>query len=211
VQLVESDLGQPALGFGSIPDALRPPDDTQALLFDCDGTLVDTLALYRSCWTVVFGARGFELTDEWFETWRGHTMEPFLLAALPDLTPEELLVVEREGLDMFFERAHELEAFEHIVDIAREFHGRLPIAVVSGGPRDAVERTLEATGLDELFDLVVTNSDVAHGKPAPDVYLLAMERLGVDAAHCIAYEDSGSGLASAEAAGIAHVRDVRLL
>jgi len=211
VQLVESDLGQPALGFGSIPDALRPPDDTQALLFDCDGTLVDTLALYRSCWTVVFGARGFELTDEWFETWRGHTMEPFLLAALPDLTPEELLVVEREGLDMFFERAHELEAFEHIVDIAREFHGRLPIAVVSGGPRDAVERTLEATGLDELFDLVVTNSDVAHGKPAPDVYLLAMERLGVDAARCIAYEDSGSGLASAEAAGIAHVRDVRLL
>ena len=109
-----------------------------------------------------------------------------------------------------FERAHELEAFEHIVDIARHFHGRVPIAVVSGGPRDAVERTLEATGLDALFDLVVTNSDVAHGKPAPDVYLLAMERLGVDPEHCIAYEDSGSGLASAEAAGIAHVRDVRL-
>ena len=207
---MDTELGQSALGYGHIPEALRPPNDVQALLFDCDGTLVDTLALYRSCWTVVFGARGFELTDEWFETWRGHTMEPFLLAALPDLTPEELLVVEREGLDMFFERAHELEAFEHIVDIARQFHEVLPIAVVSGGPRDAVERTLEATGLDELFDVVVTNSDVVHGKPAPDVYLLAMEKLGVDAAHCIAYEDSGSGLASAEAAGIAYVRDVRL-
>ncbi len=208
---MDTDLGQPVLGFGRIPDALQPPEGTQALLFDCDGTLVDTLALYKSCWTVVFGARGFTLTEEWFETWRGHTMEPFLLAALPDLTPDELLVVEREGLDMFFERAHELEAFEHIVDIARQFHGRIPIAVVSGGPRDAVERTLEATGLDELFDLVVTNSDVENGKPAPDVYLLAMERLGVDAAHCIAYEDSGSGLASAVAAGIAHVRDVRTI
>lgn len=205
------DLGHRDLGFGRIPDELQPPAGIQALLFDCDGTLVDTLALYKSCWTVVFGARGFELTDEWFEIWRGHTMEPFLLAALPDLTPDELLIVEREGLDMFFDRAHELEAFEHIVDIARQFHGRIPIAVVSGGPRDAVERTLEATGLEELFDLVVTNSEVENGKPAPDVYLLAMERLGVDPAHCIAYEDSGSGLASAKAAGIAHVRDVRVI
>jgi len=205
---VDTDLGMPALGLGRIPDALMPPSGTQALLFDCDGTLVDTMALYRACWTVVFGVRDFEITDEWFETWRGHSMEPFLRAALPDLTDEELVAVEHEGMEMFYARAHELESFEHVVDIARHFHGKVPIAVVSGGPRLAVQRTLEATGLDELFDLVVTNSDVSNGKPAPDVYLLPMDKLGVDPAHCVAYEDSGSGIASARAAGIANVYDV---
>jgi HAD superfamily hydrolase (TIGR01509 family) len=103
-----------------------------------------------------------------------------------------------------------LEAFEHVVDIARQFHGTLPIAVVSGGPRRAVERTLAGAGIADLFDLVVTNSDVSNGKPAPDVYLLAMERLGVSAEHCVAYEDSGSGIESATSAGIPHVFDVRL-
>ena len=205
---MDIDLGTSTLGLGRIPEALLPPEGAQALLFDCDGTLVDTMSLYRACWTVVFGARGFVITDEWFETWRGHSMEPFLRAALPDLTHEELIAVESEGMELFYARAHELEAFEHVVDIARHFHGKLPIAVVSGGPRTAVERTLEATGLDELFDLVVTNSEVSNGKPAPDVYLLAMQKLGVDPALCVAYEDSGSGIASAQAAGIAHVYDV---
>jgi len=198
------------LGLGTIPAELLPPEGTRALLFDCDGTLVDTLALYRRCWDVVFGKRGFVITDEWFETWRGHSMEAFLLAALPNLDEQGLIDVENEGLELFFERSHELEAYEHVVDIARRFHGILPIAVVSGGPRRAVERTLEGTGIADLFDLVVTNTDVSNGKPAPDVYLLAMERLGVSAEHCVAYEDSGSGIESAKAAGIPHVFDVRL-
>lgn len=196
------------LGLGEIPAALVPPEGAKALLFDCDGTLVDTMALYRECWTVVFGKRGFTITDDWFEAWRGHSMEAFLLAAFPDLNARGLIDVEAEGLALFFERAHELEAFEHIVDIARRYHGTMPIAVVSGGPRSAVEVTLEGAGIADLFDLVVTNSEVSNGKPAPDVYLLAMEKLGVDPEQCVAYEDSGSGMTSARTAGIAYVFDV---
>jgi beta-phosphoglucomutase-like phosphatase (HAD superfamily) len=207
---VEPELGEKSLGLGHIPDGLMPPVGTRALLFDCDGTLVDTLALYRRCWDVVFGKRGFTITDEWFETWRGHSMEAFLTAALPQLDEQGLIDVENEGLELFFERSHELEAFDHVVDIARQFHGTMPIAVVSGGPRRAVERTLEGAGIAELFDLVVTNNDVSNGKPAPDVYLLAMERLGVSPEHCVAYEDSGSGIQSAMSAGIPYVFDVRI-
>lgn len=207
---MNSDLDKQSLGLGRIPESLLPPEGTKALLFDCDGTLVDTLALYRRCWDVVFGKRGFIITDEWFETWRGHSMEAFLLAALPTLDEQGLIDVENEGLELFFERSHELEAFEHVVDIARHFHGTLPIAVVSGGPRRAVERTLEGAGIADLFDLVVTNNDVSNGKPAPDVYLLAMERLGVDPKHCVAYEDSGSGIESSRSAGIPYVFDVRI-
>ncbi len=207
---MEPELGVKSLGLGHVPDGLMPPEGTRALLFDCDGTLVDTLALYRRCWDVVFGKRGFIITDEWFETWRGHSMEAFLLAALPGLDEQGLIDVENEGLELFFERSHELEAFDHVVDIARRFHGTMPIAVVSGGPRRAVERTLEGAGIADLFDLVVTNNDVSNGKPAPDVYLLAMERLGVSPEDCVAYEDSGSGIQSAMSAGIPYVFDVRI-
>jgi len=84
------------------------------------------------------------------------------------------------------------------------------MAVVSGGPRVAVDETLEAVGIRALFDTVVTVDDVARGKPEPDAYLLAMQRLGVSADTCVAYEDTAIGIASAAAAGIRLVIDVGL-
>jgi len=188
---------------------MAPPEDTQALLFDCDGTLVDTLGLYRICWRQVFGRYGFEMSDEWFATWAGHSMDPFVLAALPDLTDDEIDQVAQEGVDLFLDSTHLLEPLEHVVEVARGFHGRLPMAVVSGGPRPAVLASLEAVGIAHLFSLVVTVDDVENGKPAPDAYLAAIDALGVDVAHCVAYEDTGVGIAAAEAAGIPTVVDVR--
>ena len=94
--------------------------------------------------------------------------------------------------------------------IARQHAGVLPMAVVSGGQRVAVLETLEAVGIGDLFDTVVTVDDVARGKPEPDAYLLAMERLGVNPEQCVAYEDTAIGIASAAAAGIRVVIDVGL-
>jgi HAD superfamily hydrolase (TIGR01509 family) len=185
---------------------MAPPDGTRALLFDCDGTLVDTLGLYRICWRQVFGRHGFEMTDEWFATWAGHTIEPFVRAALPDA---DVAAVEREGIDLFLESTHLLEPLAHVVEVARAYHGRLPMAVVSGGPRPAVLASLDAVGITGLFDLIVTVTDVANGKPAPDAYLAAMDALGVEAVDCVAYEDTATGFAAAEAAGIPTVVDVR--
>ncbi len=191
------------------PAALRPPEGTQALLFDCDGTLVDTLGLYRICWRQVFGRHGFDMSDEWFEVWAGHTMVLFVRAALPEADEDTLREVAREGLDLFLESTHLLEPLEQVVSIAREYHGRIPLAVVSGGPRIAVLESLAAVGITELFDAIVTVDDVRRGKPAADAYLRAMELLGVDADHCVAYEDSNTGIASAAAAGIPVIVDVR--
>jgi HAD superfamily hydrolase (TIGR01509 family) len=83
------------------------------------------------------------------------------------------------------------------------------MAVVSGGPRSAVVASLAAVGITDLFDAVVTVSDVPRGKPAPDAYLRAIELLGVSADRCVAYEDTGSGIESAAAAGIPVIVDVR--
>jgi HAD superfamily hydrolase (TIGR01509 family) len=195
------------------PDAVRepldPPVGTQALLFDCDGTLVDTLGLYRICWRQVFGRHGFEMSDEWFDTWAGHSMVPFVGAALPDADDELVAIVAKEGVDVFLESTHLLEPLEHVVAIARAYHGRIPMAVVSGGPRSAVIASLDAVGITGLFDVIVTVTDVAQGKPEPDAYLKAIEDLGVSAEHCVAYEDTGSGIESARGAGIRTIVDVR--
>ena len=105
---------------------------------------------------------------------------------------------------------HLLEPFEHVVEVARAHHGRIPLAVVSGGPRAAVVASLRAVGIEDLFDVVITVDDVRHGKPAPDVYLKAMAELGVSPEDCVAYEDSASGMRSAADAGIPVIHDVRL-
>jgi HAD superfamily hydrolase (TIGR01509 family) len=188
---------------------MDPPEGTEALLFDCDGTLVDTMGLYRICWRQVFGRHGFDMSDEWFDTWAGHSTVPFVQAALGDVDDAQIDAVVREGVDLFLESTHLLEPLEHVVAVARAHHGRLPMAVVSGGPRSAVMASLAAVGISDLFDAVVTVSDVPRGKPAPDAYLRAIELLGVSADRCVAYEDTGSGFESAAAAGIPVIVDVR--
>ncbi len=187
----------------------NPPEGTQALLFDCDGTLVDTLGLYRICWRQVFGRYGFEMTDEWFDSWAGHSMVPFVEAGLPDADSATVAAVAQEATDLFLESTHLLRPLDHVVEIARRHHGRIPMAVVSGGPRVAVVESLDAVGILGLFDAIVTQDEVAAGKPAPDGYLRALEILGVEAARCVAYEDTSSGMASARAAGITEIVDVR--
>lgn len=168
------------------------------------------MGVYRIGWRQVFGRHGFDMTDEWFETWAGHSTLPFVQKALPHADDEMVERVSREGHDTFLESVHLVEPFEHVVEVARANHGRIPMAIVSGGPRSAVVASLQAVGVADLFDLVVTADDVEHGKPAPDGYLKAIADLGVDPAHCVAYEDSGSGMTSARDAGIPVIIDVRL-
>lgn len=191
----------------TLPD---PPETARALIFDCDGTLVDTMGLHRRVWADLFGAHGFEMTDTWWEDHGNDPMEPFVRAAVPDADEELIEVLRVAGIDDFVARMHELEAIEHVVAHARRLHGTLPMIVVSGGFRDPVVGSLRAVGIEHLFDDVITADDVAHGKPAPDGYLLALDRLGLDAAHVVVYEDSDVGFAAAAAAQIATIVDIRL-
>lgn len=197
-----------ATPWHTVRPALRPPEQVQALLFDCDGTLLDTLGVYQESWRGPFARRGFAITDEWFHARAGLAMDPFILAALPHLDPAGLRQVEQEGMDSFFGRLGSVERIEHVVDVARAFTGVLPVAVVSAGRRDAVERSLDAGRIRDLFDFVITLDDVEQPKPAPDCYLLAVERLGLPPGEVLAYEDSDAGVAAARAAGV-HVIDVR--
>ena len=95
-----------------------------------------------------------------------------------------------------------LELISPVVDFARNVSRTHPVAVASGGTRDVVRSTLAKTGLAPLFAVVVTADDVEHGKPAPDMFLLAAKFMGVEPAHCLVFEDGEPGIQAAKAAGM---------
>lgn len=194
------------------PVALLPSadPDTAALLFDCDGTLVDTMSVHRVVWAEIFGRYGFTMTDAWWADYCNVALVPFVQAAIPDAGVALAEELNRESMVTYMDAIHLVEPMEHVIAIAHEHHGRLPMAVVTGGYREIIIPTLDAAGITHLFDVVVTADDVVHSKPAPDVYARAANLLQVDPARCIAYEDSEIGMESARGAGIGRIVDIRL-
>jgi HAD superfamily hydrolase (TIGR01509 family) len=108
----------------------------------------------------------------------------------------------------FVQHAAKVQPIKPVVDIARQHKGRLPMAVASGGIAPAINTVLEAIGLANFFNTIVTSEDVRHGKPAPDTFLEAARRLNVEPKYCQVFEDSDSGLEAARRAGMV-ATDVR--
>ncbi len=186
------------------------PDGSFAgYIFDCDGTLVDTMPVHYRAWNIAMqraGLRG-DLDEDLFYSLGGVPTRRVaeLLGAhyrLP-LDPQRVFVEKEE---IFLELEEELRVIPAVVDFARDVARRAPVSVASGGPKPIVRATLERTGLADLFPIVVTPEDVVHGKPAPDMFLLAAAKMGVPAPTCLVFEDAEPGIRAAEAAGMRWVR-----
>jgi beta-phosphoglucomutase-like phosphatase (HAD superfamily) len=177
--------------------------EAKALIFDCDGTLVETPTLYASAWQDAFDAAGHRMDPAWYHARAGMSEDVLLddYEAEFGVTLDRHLAV-REMRSAVLKRMHEVSEIERIGAIARRFHGALPMAVASGGPKQVVLASLRQTGLLPLFDTVVTIDDVARPKPAPDLFLEAALRLKVDPANCLVFEDSPQGLQAAANAGM---------
>lgn len=183
----------------------------QALIFDCDGTLVDTPGLYATAWKEAFANAGHDMSAEWYLE-RAGMSESVLLKAFEaafgvHLDHDRTVADVRRSLSMNIETVQQITP---VSDIARRCHGQKKMAVASGGPQTAVLPCLRATDLLSLFDTVVTIEDVAHPKPAPDLFFEAAKRLGVAPSHCLVFEDSPQGIQAAVDAGM-EVIDVRHL
>ncbi|MEY3775554.1 MAG: hypothetical protein RLZZ129_2334 [Verrucomicrobiota bacterium] len=186
-----------------------PAGDFDGYIFDLDGTLIDTMPLHYRAWDAAMRAVGLPhaLDEDYF----------YALGGVPTRRVAELFG-ERYGLKLdpdevfhrkealFAELQGEAALIEPVVTIARAKAETHPLAIASGGPRVIVRRSLEVTGIGPLFRAVVTADDVVHGKPAPDMFLLAAQQLGVAPERCLVFEDAEPGIQGARAAGMQVVR-----
>jgi HAD superfamily hydrolase (TIGR01509 family) len=184
-----------------------PPGDFKAYLFDCDGTIVDSMPLHFIAWSKALGEWNCPFPEDVFYAWGG----------LPRHEIIERLRVQH-GLDIpvsevgdrkeaiYYENLPQLKAVPEVLEHIKAQHGRIPFAVVSGSTRDSVQASLRTLGLLDRFDVLVCAGDYAKSKPHPEPFLLAAEKLGVAPESCLVFEDTQMGIDAAEAAGMSWVR-----
>jgi HAD superfamily hydrolase (TIGR01509 family) len=188
-----------------------PPGEFAGYIFDLDGTLVDTMPLHYRAWDAAMRHVGLNapLDEELFYSLGGVPTKRVaeLIAAHYGLTIDAHAVFDHKEV-LFVEIQKDAKLIEPVVEFARRMSLTHPVSIASGGPRVIVRGMLELTGLAALFDYtrVITPEDVEHGKPAPDMFLLAAERMGVPPGKCLVFEDAEPGMRAAEAAGMKWVK-----
>jgi HAD superfamily hydrolase (TIGR01509 family) len=189
----------------SIGSLKLPKHGYDAVIFDCDGTLVDSMAAHFEAWCealAIHGAGGILREDVFFAMGGRPTRD--IVVEINDeynlrLDPEAVALAKREA---FLKRIHAVTLIDEIADFANSLRGKVPMAVASGGSRMVVEKTLRVVGISDWFDEVVTADDVTDGKPAPEIFLKAARLLGVDPARCLALDDAPAGILAAQCAGM---------
>jgi beta-phosphoglucomutase family hydrolase len=185
--------------------------ETRGLIFDLDGTLADTMPLHFRGWKQASEKYGAAIDNAFLRKYTGSpgkiiASEIIKLGKLKgDVTIEQLI---EEKLAEFYKNQHLVKPIDPVVNIVKEYFGKLPMAVGTGGHRRAVEKTLEITGLRKYFEIVVTANDVENYKPHPETFLKCAELMKIDPKYIEVFEDGDLGIEAAIQAGM-HPVDVR--
>jgi beta-phosphoglucomutase family hydrolase len=190
---------------------MKLPPHIKGLVFDCDGTLADTMPLHWHAWQIVTQRHNLHLSEDRFYSFGGVPSRDILkLLAQEQGRSLDHIAVAHEKEEMYLPLIARAEPIHAVVEIAKANHGKIPMAVASGGTQPIVCRVLEHLKILHLFNVVVTSEMVKHQKPAPDIFLEAAKRIGVEPKFCRAYEDTELGLTAIRAAGMEAV-DVRTM
>jgi beta-phosphoglucomutase family hydrolase len=183
----------------------------KGIIFDCDGTLADTMPLHWRAWRAIAQRHNLKFPEERFYALGGvPTRDILKMLSLEQGVPIDPVSVAHEKEAEYLPLIDQIEPVNVVVGVAREHHGKIPLAVASGGTKKIITQVLEHLGIVRLFDAIVTSEDVTRQKPAPDIFLEAARRIGVPPRACRAYEDTELGLQAIRAAGMEAV-DVRKL
>lgn len=179
----------------------------KAYLFDCDGTIADSMPLHYLAWKKALGEWNCEFDEQLFYAWGGMPIAEIIstLNKKHGLNmPAEAVAHRKEGL--YYDLLPQLQAVPEVVEHIEAEHGRIPFAVVSGSTRESVTASLTTLKLLDRFAALVCAGEYQKSKPDPEPFLLAAKKLGVPAKHCLVFEDTDMGIQAATAAGMASVK-----
>lgn len=184
-----------------------PAGEFRAYLFDCDGTIADSMPLHYIAWTKALAEWNCPFDEELFYAWGGRPPVEIVseLNRMHGLDmPVEAVATRKEQL--YYELLPQLQPVAEVLEHIDAMHGRVPFAVVSGSTHESVIQSLTTLGLLDKFDTIVGSDEYERSKPAPDGFLTAAARLSVAPKDCLVFEDTDLGIAAATAAGMASVR-----
>jgi beta-phosphoglucomutase family hydrolase len=183
----------------------------KGIIFDCDGTLADTMPAHYGSWLETLKPYGVEFPEAQFWAlggWSAAAIAGVLSRQSGVALDPQVVAAEKNRTYLQYLPA--VQAIPEVVAVAREHHGKLPMAVATGSSRWLCEEILRRLEISHLFDAVVAVEDVPNHKPAPDSFLEAARRIGISPPDCLVYEDTDAGIEAARRAGMEFV-DVRLL
>ncbi len=181
----------------------------EGFVFDCDGTLADSMPPHFRAWAAISSEYGFDFDEDRFYAlggWPTHKVAALLISETG--VDHDIKAISDKKEALFVDLMHTVRPIEPMVELVKRLHGVRPMAVATGGIPSLCYPLLKQIGIFECFDAIVTSLDVEHGKPAPDIFLEAARRIGADPTKCMAYEDVDPGIIAAKAAGM-NVIDVR--
>jgi len=188
--------------------AVPPPVNCgrMAVIWDMDGTIVNTAAQHFKAWQTVFRSRGIAFSREDFRKGFGLRNDD-IIRDVPGLqaTPEEIASISREKTQLFRESIHDegISPMPGAIELLTALHERdIPMAVATSAPRHNPETFLKMLGIESFFKAIVSGEEVATGKPDPQIFLLAAKKLNAEPRCCAVIEDAVGGVAAAHAAGM---------
>jgi beta-phosphoglucomutase family hydrolase len=182
---------------------LKVNPKAKALIFDLDGTLADTMPIHFIAWKNAAAKYGIDFTTELFSQLAGiplyPTVEKLNQLFAKNIDPKEMGDIKEAE---FEKNMHLTPEIKVVTNLVRKYHGKLPMAVGTGGSRRLSLKTLGIIGLQDYFDILVTSDDVSHFKPHPETFVKCAELMGVAPADCEVFEDGVLGFQAARTAGM---------
>ncbi|MFM5378289.1 HAD family hydrolase [Aeromonas dhakensis] len=174
-----------------------------ALIFDMDGTLVDSMPRHLDAWEITSAEFGLPFDRAQLNEYGGIPTRKIvaILAEQHGLTID-VEAFTRRKVALYMEHIQQVSVFPAMWELVRRCHGKVPMGIGTGSPRNQAESILKSTGLDAYIQVVVSADDVVNHKPHPDTFLQVAEQLGANPANCLVFEDTQIGLQAGRAAGM---------